>query len=83
MDKNVFEARTYQVFILGKLSQKYKIETGVPQGAILSPLLFPTFMSDIPMINGVNYSLSAIDLCLYVVAYEYNEALQFFFFFFL
>ena len=28
------------------------------------------------MINGVNYSLSANDLCLYVVAYEYDEASQ-------
>ena len=28
------------------------------------------------MINSVNYSLFATDLCLYVVAYEYNEALQ-------
>ena len=61
---------------MGKLSEKYKIEIGVRQGAILSPLLFSVFMSDIPMINDVNYSLFADDLCLYVVANEYDEALQ-------
>ena len=33
-------------------------------------------MSDIPRINGENYSLFANDLCLYVVAYAYDEALQ-------
>ena len=33
-------------------------------------------MSDIPSINGENYLLFANDLCLYVVAYAYDEALQ-------
>ena len=28
------------------------------------------------MINSVNYSLFATDLCLYVVAYEYEKASQ-------
>ena len=62
--KSFLEDRTFQVFIFGKLSEKYKIETSVPLGAILSPPLFSVFRSDIPMINSVNYSLSANDLCL-------------------
>ena len=74
--KSFLEGRTFQAFILGKLSEKYDIEIDVPQGAILSPLLFSVFMSDMPILPGVNYSLFADDLCFYVVADEYDEALQ-------
>ena len=74
--RSFLEGRTFEVFILGKLSEKYDIETGVPQGATLSPRLFSVFMGDIPILPGVNDSLFADDLCFYVVADEYDEALH-------
>ena len=40
----------------------------------MSPLLFSVFMSDIPILPGINYSLFADDLCFYVAADEYDEA---------
>jgi len=40
--------RSFKVFFEGEYSTLRKIKAGVPQGAILSPLLFNVVMSDIP-----------------------------------
>lgn len=40
--------RTYQVRIGNEISEKKSIEAGVPQGAVLSPLLYDLFTADIP-----------------------------------
>jgi hypothetical protein len=53
----------FSVKIQGNLSKKYKIFAGVPQGAVLSPILFAIYINDIPRRNtkNSNYSLLFAD----------------------
>ena len=48
----------------------------MPQGAILSPLLFSIFISDIPNIPGVEFSAFADDLCVFLTADDYATAIR-------
>ena len=47
--KSFLKNRTFQVKHLGSLSTIKPIVSGVPQGSILSPLLYNIFMHDIPL----------------------------------
>ena len=58
--KNFLTNRTFYVSTNGHDSDLFPIKTGVPQGSILSPILFSIFIDNIPL-NLQNYSnLSAI-----------------------
>ena len=60
-----FQDRTFMVIINQILSLVYKIETGVPQGGVLSPVLFSIFINDIlnsQSNNKINSNLFADDL---------------------
>ena len=46
---NFLTDRTFIVKVNGKESKKQPIQTGVPQGTILSPIFFIIFFSDIPL----------------------------------
>ena len=65
--KEYLQGRTFKVFFEGEYSVPRKITTGVPQGAILSPLLFNVMTRDIPKISGVTISEFADDICFYIV----------------
>lgn len=53
--------RKQAVKICGKLSKWTNVESGVPQGSILGPLLFLLFINDIPSIVNSNIMLFADD----------------------
>lgn len=63
--KNFLSNRTFYVSVNGKDSIQHPIQTGVPQGAILSPTLFLIFINDIPITMDkhryVSYSLLFAD----------------------
>ena len=57
--------RTFRYRIGDALSSPHPIRAGVPQGAVLSPLLFTLFTSDIPKSNKARLALFADDTALY------------------
>ena len=68
--------RTFRVFLEGKFSSKRKATSGVPQGGVLSPLLFNVLMSDLPKNEGIEYLEFADDIAIYSSGYDPNEVTQ-------
>ncbi|XP_052744245.1 probable RNA-directed DNA polymerase from transposon BS [Bicyclus anynana] len=61
--------RTFRYRIDGTLSSPRQIRAGVPQGSVLSPLLYSLFTSDIPTDHpGVHVAQFADDTALYATA---------------
>jgi hypothetical protein len=68
--KEFIDSRYFAVRVNNCLSKKSLVETGVPQGAVLSPTLFSMYINDIPMNFSKNkfYSLLfADDLCAFKI----------------
>ena len=61
--KGYFEGRTQRVVINSKHSKILPVNSGVPQGSILGPLLFTLFINDIyeNVSDGTNIALYADD----------------------
>lgn len=55
-------SRTARVRLDGMLSDSFPLLAGVPQGAVLSPLLFNLMLMDVPQVDGVDALLYADDL---------------------
>ena len=67
---NVFQSyrenRTQCFSVNGNLSDRQKIEYGVPQGSIRGPLLFIIYMNDLPLfVTNARVSMYADDTSLY------------------
>lgn len=69
--------RTFKVFCQGSYSTSRNINTGVPQGSILSPLLFNVMLSDLPKLKNVFFSEYADDLLIYAVGPTQEVAEQY------
>jgi hypothetical protein len=52
-------SRTARVRVNGVLSDPLPLSAGVPQGAVLSPLLFNFMLMDVPQLDRVNVLLYA------------------------
>ena len=64
--ESYLENRTQCYSVNGKLSDRQKIEYGVPQGSILGPLLFIIYMNDLPLfVTNAQISMYADDTSLY------------------
>lgn len=65
--KNYLENRQFQVRSTSALSSPKNIETGIPQGSVLGPILFIIYFNDITQcnqnINQLNQALFADDVC--------------------
>ena len=59
--------RSFQVFYEGAISTRRPVATGVPQGAVLSPLLFNVMLGDLPSVPGVETTEYADDLAFFAV----------------
>ena len=54
--------RTFRVEVEGEASDSFDLKTGVPQGAILSPLLFNMMLADLPEQDDVKKYVYADDI---------------------
>ena len=68
--------RKFNTYFEGEESNVRNITSGVPQGAVLSPLLFNMMMRDIPKLAGINYSEFADDIALYITGSNLSELSQ-------
>ena len=66
--------RHFQVQFEGETSIMKTIKSGVPQGAILSPLLFNVMMRDLPSLPGVSSADYADDITFFTSSSDINTA---------
>lgn len=73
LTKDYLENRTFSVKINNTRSSIRKIESGVPQGSALGPILFNLYMSNLKPTEGVCIALFADDLA---VMYKHKRAVH-------
>ena len=69
-----FSNRSFNIRINNNLSENFPSIQGVPQGSILSPLLFTLLLSDLPTFNHTHSLMYADDLSLFVLEDSLDEA---------
>lgn len=63
--KNFLDNRTSNVFIKNSTSNVINIVAGVPQGSVISPILYSIFVSDLSIDNHTHIGMYADDTILY------------------
>ena len=72
--KSFFEDRFFQVLVGNQRSSSHQVKTGVPQGSVLSPLLFSILLYDIPQFTDVVSLILADDITFYTTADTVDDA---------
>jgi len=77
MDKGT-SLRTFAKRVDGQLSEEVRVTSGVPQGSVLGPLLFPAYVNDIWRNTESNIRLFADDCIIYrkITSSKDTEKLQ-------
>ena len=65
--------RSFKLWLEEEMSAETGIKSGVPQGAVLSPVLFNILMSDLVKIYGVQYLEFADDLAIMYAAVDQRQ----------
>ena len=76
LTKSYLEDRFFRVKIGSCYSTSRSIPAGVPQGAVLSPILFNIFVSDMPTCNDVNVAQFADDTLLSVSSHRTSAVIN-------
>ncbi|GJQ80516.1 hypothetical protein Trydic_g12407 [Trypoxylus dichotomus] len=63
--RSFLQRRSFKIKLEGERSAARTATAGVPQGSVLSPLLFNLYTSDIPTTAHVNLAMYADDVCIY------------------
>lgn len=71
---NFLEGRTFQVRYLKQTSTSKPIHAGVPQGSILSPILYSAYVQDIPSHSKCQHALYADDTVIYTKHFNIQYA---------
>jgi hypothetical protein len=77
--KSFLVGRTFSVKINNEFSKSFPATSGVPQGGVLSPVLFSIFVNDLPDFiksEGVTVSQFADDVKIYATVPKYTQSLQ-------
>ena len=74
--QDFFSGRLFNVRVGSVYSEPRDILNGVPQGSILSPLLFSCLLSDIPSFDGVHKILYADDLSLFAMGRDVDSVVN-------
>lgn len=74
--QSYLQDRSFKILFEGHKSTFRDIRTGVPQGGILSPILFNILMSDLPISNGIHYSIYADDIALFASGTDRDKLVQ-------
>lgn len=72
--QNYLTNRTFQVIQCNYASTTHSIQAGVPQGSILSPLLFNLFINDFPSSPQIQTYMYADDTAIATQTYNLNSA---------
>ena len=74
--QDFFSGRSFSVRVGSVFSESRDILNGVPQGSILSPLLFSCLLSDIPSFDNVHKILYADDLSLFTMGKDVHSVVD-------